>query len=146
MFAKIHDWLDRRRDWGPLVVRLAIGTRLIEGTQDNVFSYARMEEFARFLAAHGTPWPMFSAHLSAYAQFICGSLFIVGLLTRPAGLVMAINFVCAIVIAHRATPFAVTWPALMMLAAGIYFLFCGAGAISIDRWLSERATTQPARR
>ena len=117
-----------------LALRLAIGVRLVEGTQDNVFSHERMEEFARFLAAHGTPAPMFSAYLSAYAQFICGILIVLGLFTRPAGLVMTINFICALIIAHRTTPFVQTWPALMMLAAAVYFLLCGAGALALDRF------------
>ena len=50
------------------------------------------------------------------------------------------HFVCAI----AASP--ITWPALMMLAAGIYFLFCGAGTISIGRWWSRRGATPPSAR
>jgi putative oxidoreductase len=132
MLRRMNDSLDRYHGWGVLALRLAVGARLVQGTADNVFSSARMEEFAHFLAAHGTPWPMFSAFLSAYAQFVCGCLFILGLFTRPAGLMMTINFMAALIIAHRATPFLQTWPALMMLAAGLYFLFCGPGRLSLD--------------
>lgn len=135
MVERYFGWFAARAEWGTLFIRLAIGARLVEGTQDNVFSYARMEEFAHFLAAHGTPLPLFSAFLSAYAQFICGILIVLGLFTRPAGLVMAINFVFAILIAHRETPFAATWPAIMMLAAGLFFLFHGPGALALDRRL-----------
>jgi putative oxidoreductase len=131
-------WFEDRRDYAPLFIRLAIGTRLIAGTQDNVFSYARMEEFAQFLAANGTPFPLAGAFVSAYAQFLCGALFLVGLWTRPAALVMAINFVAALAIAHRQTPFEATWPALMMLAAALFFLFHGAGRPSLDAWLAAR--------
>lgn len=134
MLDGIYGWLERHRGWGVLALRLAVGVRLVEGTQDNVFSGERMHEFSTFLAARGTPMPLFSAYLSAYAQFICGILFIVGLFTRPAGMVMVINFIAALVIAHRATPFLATWPALMMLAAGLYFMFCGAGPLSLDRF------------
>ena len=132
MRKRIGDWLADRAEWGPLFVRLAIGVRLVEGTQDNVFSYARMEEFAHFLAAQGTPFPLFSAFLSVYAQFVCGILVMLGLFTRPAGFVLAVNFTCAIAIAHRATPFVATWPAIMMLAAGLFLLFHGPGAFSLD--------------
>lgn len=139
-------WFADRAEWGALFIRLAIGIRLVEGTEDNVFSYERMEEFAHFLAANGTPYPLLGAFLSAYAQFICGILIILGLFTRPAGLVIAINFVFALLIAHRATPFVATWPALMMLAAGLYFLFNGPGAFSLDRSLASRQPTSPERR
>jgi putative oxidoreductase len=126
-------WFERRADWGALFIRLAVGVRLVQGAADNVFDYGRMEEFAGFLAAHGTPFPLAGAFLSAYVQFICGILIVLGLFTRPAGLLIAINFVCALVIAHRATPFLETWPATMMLAGGLFCLFNGSGAFALDR-------------
>jgi hypothetical protein len=52
---------------------------------------------------------------------------------------MAVNFLAALVIAHRATPFEVTWPALMMLAAALFFLLHGAGRPSMDAWLGNGA-------
>ena len=132
------EWTDRYRDYAALFIRLAIGTRLIEGTQDNVFSRARMQEFVEFLAANGTPFPEIGAVVSVYAQFVCGALFILGLFTKPAAAVMIVNFAAALVIAHRQTPFEVTWPALMMLAAAIFFLLHGAGRPSLDAWLAAR--------
>jgi putative oxidoreductase len=136
-------WLDRHRDVGALFIRLAVGTRLISGTQDNVFSYARMQEFEAFLAGHGTPFPLLSAIVSVYAQFVCGALFIVGLWTRPAAVVMIVNFLAALIIAHRRTPFEVTWPALMMLAGALFFLFHGAGRPSIDAIVAGRNPDGP---
>ena len=44
--------LDRFKEYGPIFIRLIIGFHLVYGTQDNLFSYARMEEFAAFLSAH----------------------------------------------------------------------------------------------
>lgn len=134
-------WFERRADWGAVFIRLAVGVRLVHGTADNVFSYAQMEEFAHFLAAHGTPLPLFSAFLSAWAQFVCGILMIAGLFTRAAGFVMVINFLAALVIAHRATPFLATWPALMMLAGGLFCLFNGSGAFALDRLMSSRSAS-----
>jgi putative oxidoreductase len=131
-------WTERYRDYAAFFIRLAIGTRLIEGTQDNVLSRARMQEFVDFLAANGTPMPEIGAPVSVYAQFFCGALFILGLWTKPAAAVMAVNFVAALVIAHRSTPFEVTWPALMMLAAAVFFLLHGAGRPSVDAWRAGR--------
>ncbi len=136
-------WLDRHRDVGALFIRLAIGSRLISGTQDNVFSYARMQEFEAFLAANGTPFPLLSAFVSVYAQFLCGALFIAGLWTRPAAVVMIVNFLAALAIAHRQTPFEATWPALMMLAGALFFLFHGAGRPSLDAALHDRNRPPP---
>ena len=70
--------LDPYREYGPLLIRLIVGYRLVWGTADNVFSYARMLEFSEFLAGHGVPWPLFSAVVSAYSQIVAGLLFMVG--------------------------------------------------------------------
>ena len=137
----LFGWTGRYRDYAALFIRLAVGTRLIAGTQDNVFSSARMQEFAQFLAANGTPYPEVGAVVSVYAQFICGTLFILGLWTRPAAVVMIVNFLAALFIAHRQTPFEVTWPALMMLAAALFFLLHGPGRPSVDGWLGDRSRT-----
>jgi putative oxidoreductase len=124
--------LEKYKEYGVIFIRLAVGFHLIYGTQDNVFSYARMEEFASFLSARSVPFPLFAAFLSAYAQFICGILFIVGLATRYAAVVMIVNFVAALVIAHLGDTYPHMFPALMMLAAACFFLLHGAGKLSVD--------------
>jgi putative oxidoreductase len=53
-----------------IFIRLVVGFHLVFGTQDNVFSYARMEEFAGFLQLRGVPYPLFSVFLSAYAIYM----------------------------------------------------------------------------
>lgn len=130
--------LEKHKEYGVIFIRLIVGFHLIYGTQDNVFSYARMEEFAAFLSARGVPFPLFSAFLSAYAQFICGILFIVGLATRYAAAVMIVNFVAALIIAHVGDTYQNMFPALMMLAAACFFLLHGAGNLSVDSRLEGR--------
>src|SRR5687767_3885345 len=106
------NFFERYREYGLFFIRLIIGFHLVQGTADNLFSWARMIEFRGFLAERGVPFPLFSAHLSVYAQFICGVLFIVGAFVRPAAVVMIINFVAALVIAHRVggyQPAALAW-------------------------------------
>ncbi|HVF26610.1 MAG TPA: DoxX family protein [Pyrinomonadaceae bacterium] len=125
-------FFDRYRNYAAIFIRLLVGFHLIYGTQDNVFSYARMEEFAGFLAARGVPAPLFSAFLSAYAQFICGILFILGAATRYAAAVMIFNFVAALLIAHLGDTYPNTFPALMMLFAACFLLLHGAGKLSVD--------------
>ncbi len=131
------EFFNRYRDYAALFIRLIVGFHLVYGTQDNVFSYARMEEFAAFLAARGVPFPLFAAFLSAYAQFVCGILFILGAFTRPAALVMVVNFVAALFIAHRSDAYPDKFPALMMLSAALFLLLHGAGRPSVDDRLSR---------
>ena len=125
-------WLDARREYGPLFLRLLIGSFIIWGVQDNILSSAKMDEFVRFVAARGTPVPEFAARLSIYAQFVCGLSILLGAFVRLTSIVFIINFICAILIAHRGHSFPQLFPALMMIAAGFFFLFHGPGKISVD--------------
>jgi putative oxidoreductase len=125
-------FFERHREYGAFFVRLAVGFVLVYGTQDNVFSHEHMLKFRDFLAARGVPYPLFAAHLSAYAQFFCGVLYVLGLFVRPAALVMVVNFVAAILIAHLDTPLDAARLALCMLFSSLFLLFNGAGALSLD--------------
>lgn len=141
MFRKLKfSFLDNYKEYGVIFVRLIVGFHLIYGTQDNVFSYVRMEEFAAFLSQNGVPFPLFSAFLSAYAQFACGILFVLGFWTRLAAIVMIINFIAAIIIAHIGDTYPNMFPALMMLFASIFFFIHGAGKVSIDDYLGKDGT------
>ena len=128
----VWNWFDRRREVGLFFIRLIIGWHLVYGTQDNVFSYARMLEFRDFLGERGVPAPLFAAFVSAYAQFVCGLLYVFGAFVRPAAVVMIINFIAALAIAHRSGGYPPAALALIMLFSSIGLLFHGAGAWSFD--------------
>lgn len=132
--------MDRWNGVGPLVLRLFTAFTLIYGTQDNVLSAERMHEFQQFLAAQGTPLPALAAPLSVWAQSLCGLLILAGAATRWAGAVMAVNFVAALVIAHRGLPWSQNIAPAAMLALSLYFLFAGAGPWSVD---GRRAPAPP---
>ena len=129
--------LEKYKEYGVIFIRLIVGFHLIYGTQDNILSYARMEEFANFLAGRGVPFPLFSAFLSAYAQSICGLLFILGAATRYAAVVMIVNFIAALIIAHIGDIYPNMFPALMMLAASCFLLLHGPGKLSVDSKLGK---------
>lgn len=131
-------YFSKYADAGFLILRLAFGFQLIYGTHDNVFSAERMLEFEKFLTGFHVPLPGISAAVSAYVQFICGILLIVGWQTRLAGLFIAINFVFALIIAHRGDVYTNMAPAINLLAAGLFFLFAGAGKWSVDAVLKSR--------
>lgn len=131
-------WFETRREIGALFVRLFMGTFLIYMSQDNVFSAQRMEEFAHFLRRFGFPLPALGAHVSAYAQFLCGILILVGAFTRPAAAVMIANFVVAIVMVHTRLPFREALDPSAMLAGALFLLFHGAGVPSVDAVVARR--------
>jgi putative oxidoreductase len=130
--------LDRYRDYSAIFIRLLVGSFIIWGVQDNILSRAQMMEFRDFLAAHNVPFPLFAAHLSVYTQFVCGLSILAGAFVRLTSIPFIINFIAAFLIAHRKDTFPGMFPALMMLAAGLFFLFHGAGKVSVDEWLEKR--------
>jgi putative oxidoreductase len=132
----------RHSEYGVIFLRLIIGSFIIWGVQDNVLSYAQMEEFAKFLGERGVPFPLFAAFLSAYTQMVCGICILIGAATRLVAIPFIINFIFALLIAHRGDTFRGMFPALMMLFAGLFFLFHGAGRLSVDELLEKRAQQQ----
>lgn len=141
LYARLNQFFERNKDYGAIFLRLIIGWRLIDGTQDNVFSWDRMIEFKVFLEQQNFAYPLAAAILSVYAQFICGVLYIVGLFIRPAAIIMIINFMVALLMVHWGTTFIDSFQALMMLSGSIFFLLNGAGKLSIDEWVG---TTKPS--
>lgn len=128
----------RHVDAALLLLRLFTGFVLIYGTQDNVFHREHMLEFRDFLARHAFPVPLFSAYLSAYAQFLSGVLIALGLLTRLAALVTVINFVVALAMVHWGLPFTANISPLAMLFNGLCLAIAGGGAYSVDARIAHR--------
>ena len=88
--------LSRWSDLTLFGLRALTGGFLMHETWDNVTSRARMGEFVEFLAQNCFPLPWLLAPLSVAVQFGCGALLVAGLLTRLAGLLIAANFVVAV--------------------------------------------------
>ncbi|HLA63613.1 MAG TPA: DoxX family protein [Rhodothermales bacterium] len=133
MLARLRAFGDRYRDAAPLLLRVLVGARLAWGAYDNVISGGRMGEFADYLAGFGFPLPMLSATVSAWAQFVCGLLFIVGAFTRPAAAVMVFNFLVAVLAVHLGRDsFEDMFPPLAILATSVFLFLNGPGTLSVD--------------
>ncbi|RDZ26905.1 DoxX family protein [Lysobacter silvisoli] len=129
----VEDACARRADLGLLILRVAVGAHLMLMTQDNVFSWARMLEFRDFMVHHGFPFPLFCAVLSVIGQFFGGLALVLGLCTRFAGLVVAINFTVAVWMVDSKLPYPGAFPALILVASGLCLMFAGPGRYSLDR-------------
>ncbi|MEJ8801620.1 DoxX family protein [Pontibacter sp. H249] len=138
MAASTFSFFKQHRAYGTLFIRFAIGVFIIYGVQDNVFNWERMLEFRDFLETRGVPFPLLAAHVSVYVQFICGLLLLLGLAVRWVGILLIINFTAAILIAHIGQSFQQYYPAAQLIAVGFYFLFNGAGPVSIDAYLNRK--------
>jgi putative oxidoreductase len=128
-----------------LLVRLLVGlVFLSEGIQK--FLFADELGVGRFVKI-GIPWPEFSAPFVGAVEIVCGSLLILGLLTRLAAVPLIIDISVAILstkvpmllhdgfwkMAHEART------DLCMLLGSIYLVIVGAGRMSFDAMVSGRA-------
>lgn len=129
----------RFADFGLLLLRVATGAFLIYQSHDNVFSAARMDEFAGFLAQFGFPAPELLAPLSVYAQFAAGIGFVLGLFTRWFGLITAVNFIVAVYMVHWNDPVPGIWPAAILIVLGLYFGLRGSGRFGIDSLFEKQS-------
>jgi putative oxidoreductase len=122
-----------------LALRLFLGAFLIWGVWDNIVSAERMAEFERFLAGLDCPLPHLAAPLSVWAQLLVGGLLIPGLLTRPMGLLLSLNFAVAVWLLFGAgQDFRQLFPPTILIFVGLVLATGGAGPLSIDWALGGR--------
>jgi putative oxidoreductase len=133
------DGLRRGQDAAFALLRLYLGGFLIWGVWDNITSSARMAEFQGFLAGLNCPWPALAAPVSVWAQLLIGVLLIPGLLTRWAGLLLAVNFTVAVLLLGGAgAGERDLFGPIMCVLAGLVLATHGAGGWSLDALLSRR--------
>jgi putative oxidoreductase len=124
--------IDIGKPYAVLLLRLIVAWRLLAGTWPYVSASKPIQEVIDFFQLLELPFPAVSAYLSLYAQFACGILLLIGWLTRPAALILFINFSVALWVAHRHDPIETSFQAWALWTISIYFFFHGAGNFSID--------------
>ncbi|RJF90914.1 DoxX family protein [Sphingomonas cavernae] len=130
--------LARFTDLALLALRWLTGSFLIYGVWDNIASAGRMAEFVGFLKVNNFAAPEFMAPLSVWAQFLIGIALILGMFTRWAGLLLAFNFIVAVVMVHWNQSFREWWPAIVLVGLGLLFATQGAGRYALDTILERR--------
>lgn len=129
-----------RIDAGLALLRVATGTIFaVHGAQKLfVFGFAGV---SGAFAGMGVPLPGITGPLVALLEFLGGLAIVFGLLTRLAGLGLAINMLGAIALVHIGAGFfnpnGVEFP-LSLLAASAALALTGAGRYSLDQVLGNR--------
>lgn len=132
-------------DFALLLLRIFVGLFLIWGVWDNITDSARMREFIEFLRKFGFPAPELMAPLSVYVQFLVGLAFVLGLFTRWAGVLCAINFIVAIAMVDRFGGMRGIFPAGCLVLIGLYLATHGAGRFSLDAALKANEAPRGSR-
>jgi putative oxidoreductase len=144
--ARSLEALDRIQWIAPLVGRLAVGLLFVSTGWGKVHDIAKVTQFFREL---GIPAPAFQAVLVGYSELICGSLLVVGLLTRLATVPLIVSMIVAILTAKRSELHGlfdlVGFDEFTYLCVLVMVAIIGPGAASLDHALARRMGWSPAR-
>ncbi len=125
-------------DAGLLVLRLIAGLSLAfaHGT-------GKIPPTASFIAGVetlGFPAPVLFGWAAGITELVGGVCLAVGLLTRPASVLIAFTMAVAFFLRHADDPFATKEKALLYGGIALLFIFIGAGRFSLDSFLRGRAS------
>lgn len=120
-----------------LAMRLAVGAFLVWGVWDNITSPEHMAVFVKFLAQFGFPMPEVLAPFDVWLQFGIGVAFVLGVATRWAGLLCAVNFVIAIAMVDHLQGWRGSFGSMCLVAIGLVLATHGPGRFSVDRLLAR---------
>ena len=118
-----------------LALRVSVGAFLVWGVWDNITSAEHMATFVKFLRQFGFPMPEFMAPFDVWLQFAIGVAFILGLATRWAGLLCALNFVIAIAMVDHLQGWRGSFGSMCLVAIGLVLATHGPGRYAVDRML-----------
>lgn len=83
-------------------------------------------------AAWGIPFPQVTVYLSGGVEFFGGLMVGLGLLTRQASVLLIINMLVAVFVAHRNDSYRVMEHAVQMLVLAVGTTFSGSGSWSLE--------------
>ncbi len=132
--------LTKRLDGAALLVaRLTVGVLFVSTGWGKVH---HLDKVTGFFAELGIPMPGFNAVLASYTELLCGSLLVVGLVSRLASLPLIVTMIVAIVTAKHGEVHGladlfglVEWTYIVILLVIAVF---GPGVLSTDAVVMKR--------
>jgi len=135
---QIMNWLERQREVGLLIVRLAVGFILFWAGYAKVF-LAGMAGVTENFRRIGIWLPEVAGPFISLLELVGGAALIVGLFTRYFGILFTIEFIVALLVVNLPRGFNAGRLDLMLIVAGVLFATHGAGRISLDAMLRRRS-------
>lgn len=129
---------------GLLILRLMAGLAL--AFAHGINKIPPSPRFIEGVAGMGFPLPEVFAWAAGVAEFGGGLLLAVGLLTRPASLLILFTMATAFFLRHADDPFSTAEKAFLVGGIAILFLFAGAGRFSLDALIRGRKQERVVRR
>ncbi|MFQ5828591.1 MAG: DoxX family protein [Candidatus Methylomirabilia bacterium] len=118
-----------------LPLRVVVGVVFLVHGGQKLFVFG-FSGFAGFLSQQGIEPAIFWSVVVTLVEFLGGIALVIGLLTRWAALLLAIDMLVAILVVHLAAGFFLPKGsefALTLLAACLTLLLAGSGPLAVDR-------------
>lgn len=123
-------------DFGLLVLRVGMGASL--ALAHGVGKVPPPSVFVEGVGALGFPFPEWFAWAAGLSEFVGGLLIVVGLLTRPAALLVTITMAVAVLVRHGGQAFAERELAVLYGVAAVALLLAGGGRFALDSVIRRR--------
>lgn len=123
------------KDWGIALLRVTVGMVFLAHGGQKLFQYG-FNGVAGMFTKMGIPLPMIAATVVTAVEFLGGLALVLGLFTRWAALLLAINMLVAVVKVHLPAGFFLPRGyeyALTLLLANIALFLTGPGKAALDR-------------
>lgn len=131
-------------DAGLLILRLMAGLGL--AFAHGINKIPPTEGFIGGVEALGFPLPVFFAWAAGIAEFVGGICLAVGLLTRPASVLIAFTMATAFFFRHADDPFGTKEKAFLYGGIALLYLLIGAGRFSVDAFFRNQASKRTVSR
>jgi len=126
--------------WGLMILRVVVGGVFLAHGGHKLFVWG-FSGVANFLGSVGIPLPSVAAVVLTLVELLGGAALVFGLLTRWAGLVLAIDMAVAILVVRMKGGFFAPNGfefELTLLAASLALMLTGPGALSVDGAIAKR--------
>jgi putative oxidoreductase len=124
-------WLNSMQPMGALLMRLALALSMTVHGYGKIVPHGALNHFTHYVASLGLPYWL--GYVSAFTEFIGGILLVLGLLTRLAAAMIAINMLVALFTVGIHQGFGIYNYILALAVIAIMLVFYGAGAFALDR-------------
>jgi len=138
-FCRVIGWID----WLPaLVSRITLGFIFVESGWGKLH---HLDKVIQFFESLHIPAPQLQAPLVAGIELVCGALILIGLVTRLAAIPLLCTMIVATITARigDVSTFSdfLSLSEYLFIVLLLWLIVKGAGAVSLDAWISCRCGT-----
>ncbi len=134
----MFSWLDRFQGLGALVMRVVVGVIMVAHGYTKIIPTDALYNFSHMVVRMHLP--VWLGYVSAFTEFFGGMLLIVGLLTRVAAFMTAIDMAVAIIKVHLhgglLGPNSFALP-LAIFSICLMLVFTGCGWLGLDDFVGR---------